>query len=45
MSFNEEAIGISYSYPESQDETHLIASEDPNIHLAKGYVRANSKWI
>ena len=29
----------------SHDEAHSIASEDPNIHLAKGCVRARNKYI
>jgi len=30
---------------ESHDETHSMTSEDPNVHLAKGWVRASSKYI
>ena len=29
----------------SNDETHSVTSEDPNVHLAKGQVRASSKYI
>jgi len=29
----------------SHAETHLVASESPNVHLAKEWVRARSKYI
>jgi len=29
----------------SHDQTHLMTSEDPNVHLEKGQVRVSSKYI